>query len=150
MAAFVYAALARMRRPNPGPAGCSCAVGVAARSSSAAVATAARSYCGGECARQGRRQAQRAAAKRYAASANGKHSHADRAHRYRARQGIVTYQGSPMPPVGGVVTVGAMAISRDMVHERGYHGSPDSSVARATEPGRLLRALITTPTNGCA
>ena len=43
MAAFVYAALARMRRPNPGPAGCSCAGGVAARSSSAAVATAARS-----------------------------------------------------------------------------------------------------------
>jgi hypothetical protein len=70
-------------------------------------------YCGGECARQARRQAQRAAAKRYAASANGRHSHADRARRYRTRQEIVTHQGSLRPLAGGVVAVGAMAISRD-------------------------------------
>jgi len=82
-------------------------------------------YCGGDCSRQARRQAQRAAARRYAASAHGKHSHADRARRYRARQEIVTHQGSPWPPAGGVVAVGAMAISRDTEH-------PAAPTGRAT------------------
>ena len=70
-------------------------------------------YCGVECARQVRRQAQRAAAERYAESLRGRRCHADRSRRYRARQEIVTHQGSPPPPAGGEVAVGAMAISRD-------------------------------------
>ena len=51
-------------------------------------------YCGVECARQVRRQAQRAAAERYAESLRGRRCHADRSRRYRARQEIVTHQGS--------------------------------------------------------
>ncbi len=70
-------------------------------------------YCGAECSRQVRRQAQRAAAERYAESPRGRRCHADRSRRYRARREIVTHQGSPKPPAGGVVTAGAMAISRD-------------------------------------
>ena len=55
-------------------------------------------YCAGGCAREARRQAQRAAGARYQASRRGRLVHALRARRYRRRQKIVTHQGSPSAP----------------------------------------------------
>jgi hypothetical protein len=52
-------------------------------------------YCGGDCAQQARRHAQREAAHRYQASRRGRLMHAARSRRYRARRKIVTHQGSP-------------------------------------------------------
>lgn len=55
-------------------------------------------YCTSACAEQARRQAVRAAGCRYQASRRGRHAHADRQRRYRAKLQKVTHQGSP-PPV---------------------------------------------------
>ena len=57
-------------------------------------------YCAQGCAQTARRDAQRAAGRRYQASRRGRVNHAARAGRYRARQNNVTHQGSP--PHGGV------------------------------------------------
>jgi hypothetical protein len=70
-------------------------------------------YCSGACSQRARRQSQRAAARRYAASLAGRRSHAARMGRYRARQQIVTHHGSPTPPASGVLPPDAMAMSRD-------------------------------------
>ena len=51
-------------------------------------------YCGRECSGRARRDAQRAAARRYQATRRGRFAHAERARRYRARCKIVTHQGS--------------------------------------------------------
>ena len=73
-------------------------------------------YCGAECARQAREEAQHAAAKRYAESPRGKRRQADRSRRYRGRQReIVTHQGSPASPAGDLLPADAMAIPRDDV-----------------------------------
>ena len=55
-------------------------------------------YCAGSCAQEARHNAQRAAGRRYQASYRGRLKHAARASRYRARQKIVTHQGSPPCP----------------------------------------------------
>jgi len=52
-------------------------------------------YCAGECARKARAQCVREAGLRYQASLRGRHAHAARQRRYRARQTKVTHQGSP-------------------------------------------------------
>lgn len=52
-------------------------------------------YCTPKCADQARRGAVRAAGCRYQASLRGRHAHAERQRRYRARQQKVTHQGSP-------------------------------------------------------
>jgi hypothetical protein len=52
-------------------------------------------YCTRKCADQARRHAVRAAGCRYQASLRGRHAHAQRQRRYRARQQKVTHQGSP-------------------------------------------------------
>lgn len=52
-------------------------------------------YCAQGCAQTARRDAQRAAGRRYQASRRGRVNHAARAGRYRARQNNVTHQGSP-------------------------------------------------------
>jgi hypothetical protein len=52
-------------------------------------------YCAQGCAQTARRDAQRAAGRRYQASRRGRANHAARAGRYRARQNNVTHQGSP-------------------------------------------------------
>lgn len=53
-------------------------------------------YCGSACARRARREAQRAAARRYQSSHRGRRTHAARQARYRRRQREkVTHQGSP-------------------------------------------------------
>jgi hypothetical protein len=73
-------------------------------------------YCAGVCARQARRQSLRDAGRRYGRSLGGRQNHADRAHRYRARQRErVTHQGSPSPPAGDLLPAGATAIPRDDV-----------------------------------
>ena len=55
-------------------------------------------YCPGGCAREARREAQRAAGRRYQSSRQGRFVHAERNRRYRQRQRehckIVTHQGS--------------------------------------------------------
>jgi len=55
-------------------------------------------YCAGGCAREARRDAQRAAGRRYQASFRGRVNHATRSERWRVRQKNVTHQGSPPPP----------------------------------------------------
>ena len=52
-------------------------------------------YCAQGCSQTARRDAQRAAGRRYQASRRGRVNHAARAGRYRARQNNVTHQGSP-------------------------------------------------------
>ena len=52
-------------------------------------------YCTTTCAEEARRHARRAAGNRYQASLRGRHAHAQRQRRYRARVQKVTHQGSP-------------------------------------------------------
>jgi hypothetical protein len=52
-------------------------------------------YCAAGCAREARREAQRAAGRRYQASDRGRATHALRSRRYRARRNAVTHHGSP-------------------------------------------------------
>ena len=64
-------------------------------------------YCAQGCAQTARRDAQRAAGRRYQASRRGRVNHAARAGRYRARQNNVTHQGSPPPPPDDLVLPGS-------------------------------------------
>ncbi len=52
-------------------------------------------YCTKACATQARRTAVRGAGCRYQASRRGRHAHAERQRRYRAKHKEVTHQGSP-------------------------------------------------------
>lgn len=52
-------------------------------------------YCAGGCAQLARAYSLKAAGQRYQASLRGRHTHAARQCRYRARQTKVTHQGSP-------------------------------------------------------
>jgi len=63
-------------------------------------------YCSASCSQQARSGAQRTAGKRYQDSRKGRHAHAQRQGRWRARQQIVTHQGSPPPPCAGVLPPG--------------------------------------------
>ena len=56
-------------------------------------------YCTAKCADQTRRTAVQAAGCRYQASRRGRHAHAERQRRYRARHQKVTHQGSPPKPL---------------------------------------------------
>ena len=66
-------------------------------------------YCAGACAQEARQHARQAAGKRYQATYRGRLNHAARAGRYRARQKIVTHQGSPPQPRNDVVPLAAVA-----------------------------------------
>ncbi len=71
-------------------------------------------YCSAVCSLQARSCAQRAAAKRYQDSRKGRHAHATRQGQWRARQQIVTHQGSPPPPCADVLPSGdATALNPD-------------------------------------
>lgn len=52
-------------------------------------------YCTARCADQARRAATQAAGCRYQATRRGRHAHAERQRRYRAKPQKVTHQGSP-------------------------------------------------------
>ena len=54
-------------------------------------------YCTSTCAQHARHHAVRAAGCRYQASRRGRHAHAERQRRYRAKLKKVTHQGSPPP-----------------------------------------------------
>ena len=58
-------------------------------------------YCTARCADQARRTAIQAAGCRYQTTRRGRHAHAERQRRYRAKSQKVTHQGSPCltPPV---------------------------------------------------
>jgi len=51
-------------------------------------------YCSKNCSSLARKKFQKDAGKRYQGSLNGRHHHADRQRRYRARKNIVTHHGS--------------------------------------------------------
>lgn len=51
-------------------------------------------YCSRHCSHTARRRKQREAGRRYQLSRRGRHHHANRQRRYRARQNKVTHQGS--------------------------------------------------------
>jgi hypothetical protein len=75
-------------------------------------------YCAGTCAQVARHNAQRAAGRRYQTSYRGRIKHAARNSRYRARQKIVTHQGSPPRSQNDDVPLTAnhrAAASRDVV-----------------------------------
>ena len=60
-------------------------------------------YCTDECAQAARACSLRAAGKRYQASPRGRHAHAERQRRYRARKKKVTHQDSPPPATTAVL-----------------------------------------------
>ena len=64
-------------------------------------------YCAGTCAQEARQCSQQEAGRRYQASSPGRMKRAARNMRYRARQKIVTHQGSPPPPPDDVVLLDA-------------------------------------------
>ena len=66
-------------------------------------------YCGPACARAARSASVRAAGKRYQAGLAGRHTHAARQRRYRARKAKVTHQGSPPQAADGAMPAGSMA-----------------------------------------
>ena len=68
-------------------------------------------YCAQGCAQTARRDAQRAAGRRYQASRRGRVNHAARAGRYRARKNNVTHQGSPPHPADDLVMASAVVIA---------------------------------------
>jgi len=68
-------------------------------------------YCTGACAQVARQQAQRMAGQRYQESYPGRLNHAARTSRYRARQKIVTHQGSPPQPQDDVVPLDAVRLT---------------------------------------
>jgi hypothetical protein len=67
------------------------------------------SYCAGSCAQEARVQAQQAAGRRYQVSRRARLNHAARTARHRARQKIVTHQGSPSQHRDDVVASDAAA-----------------------------------------
>ena len=94
-------------------------------------------YCGAECARQARQEAQHAAAKRYAASPRGKRRQAGRSRRYRRRQReIITHQGSPPSPAGDLLPADAMVTPRD-------------DASRPSRPGGRWRTVIGAAVPAC-
>jgi hypothetical protein len=71
-------------------------------------------YCDGDCSELARRQTLHRAGRRWQRTSRGRRMHAARMARYRARQRqIVTHHGSPAPPRGDLVAVGATAMPRD-------------------------------------
>jgi hypothetical protein len=72
-------------------------------------------YCPDGCAQQARQASCRASARRYQRSRAGRFAHAERSRRYRARQKIVTHQGSPTAPTDVHVDPGAERTSSAVV-----------------------------------
>lgn len=62
-------------------------------------------YCAGECACKARAHCVREAGRRYQGSLKGRHAHAARQRRYRARKAKVTHQSSPPPVVPALLPV---------------------------------------------
>ena len=81
-------------------------------------------YCEGDCAIQSRRQAQRAAARRYQCSRAGRFAHADRARRYRARRKIVTHQGSLTTASGDLLPAKVVVSASRRAPEGGTRSIP--------------------------
>ena len=63
-------------------------------------------YCCSACSQAARRDSLRAAGRRYQNSRSGRHRHAARQRRYRARRKKVTHQGSPPQDVNAAIPVG--------------------------------------------
>lgn len=94
-------------------------------------------YCAGTCAQEARACAQRAAGRRYQSSFRGRLKHAARSARDRARQKIVTHQGSPLEPRDDVVPLNALL--------------PDAAAnnpAAAPSRGPVMRSQVPDPDFG--
>jgi hypothetical protein len=114
-------------------------------------------YCGSGCAGHAREAAQRAAGQRYQTSRPGRFAHAARARRYRARQKIVTHQGSivtgvgdllpteaAMPPIGNesdVVDAAAHAARCHVCRARCPALVRQGFLRRGRRPDTTIRAL---------
>jgi hypothetical protein len=88
-------------------------------------------YCAGGCAKEARACAQRAAGQRYQESFRGRLKHAARSARHRARQKIVTHQGSPREPRDDVVRLDAATAA--------------NKPATASSCGSVMRSQVTDP-----
>lgn len=88
-------------------------------------------YCAGGCAQEARACAQRAAGQRYQESFRGRLKHAARSARHRARQKIVTHQGSPRQPRDDVVRLDAATAA--------------NKPATASSCGSVMRSQVTDP-----
>jgi len=74
-------------------------------------------YCSRRCSRSARLESLRAAGKRYQTSLKGKHHHAKRQRRYRARIKKVTHQRSLPPPRHDVLPPERRALSSSSATE---------------------------------
>lgn len=92
-------------------------------------------YCAGSCAQEARQHAQRAAGRRYQASRRGRLNHAARAGRYRARQKIVTHQGSPPQPQDDVVPPDVVPLDAAATANKPAPASSRGGVMRSEGPG---------------
>ena len=95
-------------------------------------------YGGPVCAQAARREALRAAGKRYQAGLPGRRTHAARQRRYRARREKVTHQGSPPPTPDGAMPPGLTA---------GRAATPTPPTPRVA--GTLTQALTPSPPTRC-
>jgi hypothetical protein len=91
-------------------------------------------YCAGPCSQEARYDAQRAAGRRYQSSFRGRLKHAARTARHRARQKIVTHQGSPLEPRHDVVTLDAAATA--------------NKLTAASSRGSVMRSQVADPGSG--
>jgi hypothetical protein len=96
-------------------------------------------YCAGDCARQARGEAQRAAGRRYQGSHRGRLLHAARARRYRARQNNVTHHGSPSAPANDLLSAASVTAASDAV---AAGGEPRHTIGRCHWCGCRCPPLI--------
>ena len=106
-------------------------------------------YCTPSCAKAARQRAQREAAARYQQSLRGRHAHAARQRRYRARTQKVTHQGSP--PTRAPAQLARQPTTHAVIRmpwccERCHHALPDwvrqdflRQRIRRTQPDRRSR-----------
>lgn len=73
-------------------------------------------YCK-DCAPKQRTCGVRAAGKRYQASRRGRHAHAQRQRRWRAKHAKVTHQGSPPPDLPALLAPDAVSIKVDALQQ---------------------------------
>lgn len=85
-------------------------------------------YCSRACSQRVRREAQRAAGRRYQESHRGRRRHAERQRRYRRRREKVTHQGSP--PTGADAPLVAD------VERTAPEDEPERRIEAAGEPRR--------------
>lgn len=75
-------------------------------------------YCGEECSKLARRRTLRDAGRRYQSGRAGRHKHAERMQRYRARREKVTHHGSPPPLMDALLAVSPAPCANENMAQR--------------------------------